>query len=83
MTIEEAQAEILTLREQNAELTNERDTLLQNNEKLTGELSSVRELNQKYFNKLSAQFFPQDDEKGDEDEEVVSCEEFAKTLKII
>lgn len=82
-TLEEAQAEIIRLQEENTALANERDTLSQNNETLTGELNSVRELNQKYFNKLTAHYFPEDDKTGKEDEEVVSCEEFAKTLKII
>lgn len=83
MTLEEAQAQIVQLQEDITAITNERDTLLQNNETLTGELNSVRELNQKYFNKLTAHYFPEDDKKDDEDEKVVSCEEFAKTLKII
>lgn len=83
MTLEEAQAQIVQLQEDLTAITNERDTLLQNNETLTGELNSVRELNQKYFNKLTAHYFPEDDKTGKEDEEVVSCEEFAKKLKII
>lgn len=81
MTLEEAQAEIVRLQEANTELTNERDTLLQNNETLTGELDSVRKLNQQYFNKLSAQY-SQEPDKKDNEEEVPSCEDFAKTLNI-
>lgn len=81
MTLEEAQAEILRLQEENTQLTNERDTLSQNNTTLTEELNQVRTLNQKYFNKLTAQYSKQtlDDE---EEEHVPTCEEFAKTLHI-
>ena len=83
MTLEEAQAEIIRLNEQVTELTNERDTLSQNNNTLTGELESVRKLNQQYFNKLSAQYSQEPDKKDDDEEEVQSCEDFAKTLNIL
>jgi len=81
MTLEEAQAEIIQLREQITELTNERDTLSQNNATQAKELESVRKLNQQYFNKLSAQYSPEG-EKDSGEEEAPSCEDFAKTLKI-
>ena len=81
-TVEEAQARIIELEEALTERTNERDTLSQNNASLTQENESLRTLNQKYFNKLSAQFQDQEDEKDDE-EEVPSCEDFAKTLNIL
>ena len=80
-TLEEARAEILRLQEENTELRNERDTLSQNNTTQAQELESVRKLNQQYFNKLSAQFQDQED-KNNSDEEVPSCEEFAKTITI-
>ena len=83
MTLEEAQAKILELQEQNAQLTNERDTLSQNNADLTSELEGVKKLNQQYFNKLSQQFIPTEDKNDEEDDEVPSCEDFAKTLNII
>ena len=83
MTLEEAQAEIIRLQEQVTELTNERDTLSQNNTTLTGELESVRKLNQQYFNKLSAQYLHDGDKKDDGEEDVPTCEEFAKTLNIL
>lgn len=83
MTLEEAQAEIIRLNEQVTELTNERDTLSQNNTTLTGELESVRKLNQQYFNKLSAQYSHDGDKKDDDEEEVPTCEDFAKTLDIL
>lgn len=80
-TIEEARAEILRLQEENTKLTNERDTLSQNNKTLETDLESVRKLNQAYFNKLSAQYTTTEDKK-DNDEEVPSCVEYAKTIKI-
>lgn len=83
MTIEEAQAEIIRLQEENTRLTNERDTLSQNNTTQAQELESVRKLNQEYFNKLSQQYIPTEDKNDREEEEVPSCEDFAKTLNII
>jgi FtsZ-binding cell division protein ZapB len=83
MTLEQAQAKILELQEQNAQLTNERDTLSQNNADLTGELETVKKLNQQYFNKLSQQYIPTEDKNDDDEVEVPSCEDFAKTLHII
>ena len=82
MTLEEAQAEILRLQEQNTELQNERDTLSQNNASLTADLEKVRTLNQTYFNKLTAQYSEQDGKQKEEEEEAPTCEDFAKTLKI-
>lgn len=79
MTLEEAQAKILELQEANAQLTTEKETLSQNNADLTGELETVKKLNQQYFNKLSQQFLPTEDKTDDEEVEVPSCEEFAKT----
>ena len=83
MTLEEAQARILELQEQVAELTNERDTLSQNNATQAQELESVRKLNQQYFNKLSAQYSHEADKQDDDEEEVQTCEDFAKTLNIL
>lgn len=82
MTLEEAQAEILRLKEENTQLKNEKETLSQDNEKLTGELDDQRKLNQSYFNKLNAQYSQEADETN-EDEEVQTCEDFAKTLNIL
>lgn len=82
-TLEEARAEIIRLNEQVTELTNERDTLSQNNSTLTGELESVRKLNQQYFNKLSAQYSQEPGKNDNDEEEVQSCEDFAKTLDIL
>ncbi len=82
MTLEEAQAEIVSLNDELTERTNERDTLSQNNKTLTEDNERLRKLNQNYFNKLSAQFPVQDDKKNNEEKEVESCEEFAKKLTI-
>ena len=83
MTLEEAQAEILKLKEENTQLKNEKETLSQNNATLTGELEDQRKLNQHYFNKLNAQYSQDPDENNDDEEEVQSCEDFAKTLNIL
>ena len=82
-TLEQARAKILELQEANTQLTNEKETLSQNNNVLTTELESVKKLNQQYFNKLSQQFLPQEDKKDDEEKEVPSCEEFARTHNIL
>lgn len=82
MTLEEAQAQILEQQERITALENERDTLSQNNATLTADLERVRTLNQQYFNKLTAFYSPQQDKPNNEDPEVQTCEEFAKTLNI-
>lgn len=79
-TIEAAQAEVLRLQEENTRLENERETLSQNNATLSADLDRVRTLNQQYFNKLQAQYSPSP-EKEQEEDEPVSCEEYAKTIK--
>lgn len=78
-TLEDAQAEVLRLQEEVTRLENERDTLSQNNDTLTADVERLRTLNQNYFNKLSAQYSHQP-EKEEEDEEPMSCEDFAKTI---
>lgn len=83
MTLEEAQAEIIRLQEQNAQLTTERDNYSNRVNELTRENESVRELNQQYFLKLSAQYKPTPEDPEEEpEEEVLSCEDFALTLTI-
>lgn len=80
MTPEEMQERILTLEEENKNLTAERDTLLENNKTLNEDITRVRAVNQKYFEKLSMQENP---ENHDEEEEPApTCEEFAKTLNL-
>ena len=80
MTLEEAQARILELTEENQNLTTERDSLSQENETLKTESEELRKLNQKYFNKLIAQ--DKLEEEKEEDEPVPTCEEFAAKLDI-
>lgn len=81
MTLEEAQERILEMQEQIDSLTTERDTLSQNNEQLTSDLENQRTLTQKYFNRLIAQENDDQNDGGDEEgDEVLSCDEFAKTL---
>ena len=82
-TLEDAQAEIVRLNEALTEVTNERNTLSQNNATLTGENENLRKLNQKYFNKLSAQYLQEPDKTDNDEQEVPSCEDFAKTLNIL
>lgn len=78
-TLEQAQAEILRLQEENQKLTTERDSLSQDNTTLSTELESVRKLNQTYFNKLQAQYAGAED-KNDDDKEVPSCQAYAKNI---
>lgn len=80
-TIEEAQEEILRLQGVVTELETARDTLTQNNENLRADNERIRTLNQKYFERLCAQDTSKTEPK-DDDEEPVSLEDFARTLKI-
>jgi uncharacterized coiled-coil DUF342 family protein len=70
MTLEELQAEVLRLQEENADLKTERDTLTATNSELTKEIDEVRATNQRYFNKLTAHYAEPD--KGDEEAEETS-----------
>lgn len=81
MTLEEAQAEILRLNEELSTAQTERDNYSAKVAEQATELEKVRELNQKYFLKLSAQYTPKPDPDED-DPDVPSCEDFAKTLTI-
>ena len=81
-TLEAAQARILELETERAALEADRQTLSENNERLTREAEELRTINQNYYNRLIQQFTP---EKPTEDKEqdVPSCEDFAKTLNIL
>lgn len=80
-TLEEARAEIVRLNEELTSVTNERDSYSTKVTEQANELEKVRNLNQQYFLKLSAQYQPAKTE-DDDDNEPVSCEDFAKTLTI-
>lgn len=80
-TLEEARAEILRLNEELATAQTERDNYSNRVNELTRENENVRELNQQYFLKLSAQYEPNHEDE-DPEEDVPSCEDFAKTLTI-
>ena len=80
-TLEEARAEILRLNEELSTAQTERDNYSTQVTELTSEVEKVRELNQKYFLKLSAQYNPTPQQEDDEPD-VPSCEDFAKTLSI-
>ena len=77
-TLEAAQAEIVRLTEENTRLTNERDTFSQQNADLTAEMGEVRKLNQSLLLKVTTQVT--DNPEPEQEETVLSCEEFAKTL---
>lgn len=81
LTIETAQERILELEGELETLRAERETLSHNNETLAADLERARTLNQKLFERVS-QSSDQADKNNDEDEEVLTCEEFAKTLTI-
>ena len=82
-TLEDAQARIVELEELNDRLEHEKETLSQTNEELTKRNEDLRSKNQMYFDKLIAQedtTKKKEDEEGEED--IPTCEEFAKSLKI-
>ena len=81
MTLEEAQARIVELTEENQRLQNDNETLSQNNNTLSEEIEKVRTINQDYFNRLMQQN-ASDTDDGDEDDTVPTCEEFASSLNI-
>lgn len=81
-TIEEARTEILRLEQENTALANERDTLSQDNKNLSAEIEKVRGLNQDLFNQVRAQYTAPEDKTQDDEKEVLSCVEYAKTIKI-
>ena len=82
MTLEEAQQKILELTEENQNLKQEKETLSEDKKNLTKDVEDLRTLNQKYFNKLMAQDTTKEDKGEDKGEDVPTCEEFAKELKI-
>lgn len=82
-TLEEAQARILELEDTVADLTTERDTLSQDNENLKNDVDRYRTLSQKYFDRLVVQEDSLKNADGEEEEEdVPTCEEFAKSINI-
>lgn len=83
MTLEEAQARILELEEENATLRTEGQNYSNRISELERDNQTVRELNQKYFLKLSAQYKPPTPAEDENDEdETPSCEDFARTLSM-
>lgn len=81
-TLEAAQEEILRLNGVVTELETARDALSSDNETLKADNERIRTLNQKYFEKLCMQDSSSSGVNNNEDEEPVSCEEFARTLNI-
>lgn len=81
-TIEDAQNEILRLQGLNAELEATRVSLNTELENVRADNERIRKTNQIYFEKLCAQDSSSSGGHNDEDQEPVSCEDFARTLKI-
>lgn len=81
-TLEEARAEILRLNGELSTAQTERDNYSNRITELTRDLENVRELNQHYFLKLNAQYNPKPESEEDDEPEVPSCEDFAKTISI-
>ena len=81
MTLEQAQERIVELSEQVEQLTQNNNDLTSQIDTLTNDNKSLRELNQKYFNKLIAQERTPENDDKDDDEEIPTCEDFAKDFK--
>ena len=79
-TLEEARAEILRLDEELKTARTEIENYTTKVNELNKNLEDVRELNQQYYLKLRAQ--DESDEDEDPEEDVPSCEDFARTLTI-
>lgn len=79
MTETELQEKFLELQEKVKELEENTETLKEENTRLENENNSIRELNQKYFLKLSQGVSTPE---TPQDNQPISCEDFAKTLKI-
>ena len=79
-TLEELQQDIIAANERITALETERDTLKANNEQLTADNERIRAHNQKLFEKVAYQVI--DEEQEEKQEPALSCEEFAKGLKI-
>lgn len=83
MTLEEAQAKILELTDENTQLKADKQKLSDDNNALTADNESLRTLNQKYFNRLIAEENEDNNEEEEEGgEDVPTMEDFAKTLTI-
>ena len=79
MTLEEAQARILELTDENTQLKADKEELSKDNETLKADYENLRTLNQSYFNRLIAQEQSDEGDEGEEDD-TPTCSEFAKTL---
>lgn len=79
MTLEEAQARILELEEQNNGLTEQNTQLTEQNTQLSADLDRARHLNQELFNRVTVS---KQEEEEPEEPEIPTCEEFAKTLNL-
>lgn len=80
MTLEEAQAEILKLKEDVTALTKDKELLNEEKKKSDQRITDLQEHNQKLFLKVTTQI--EDPKKKEEDKPVQTPEEFAKTIKL-
>ena len=81
-TLESAQERILELEGELDDVKTERDSLSSDNEKLKTETENLRTLNQKYFNRLIAQDDKTDDTGSEGEDDIPSCVDLAKSIKI-
>lgn len=82
MTLEELQAKVLELTDKVNDLSTERDKLSQDNEDLKKRNDELGTINQSYFNRLIAQESSDENinDETDESDNVLSCEEYAKSM---
>lgn len=80
-TLEEARAEIIRLNEEISKRDVEIGNYSTRVNELSDQLETVRNLNQEYFLKLQAQKDTKTEDE-DDDHDVPSCEDFARTLTI-
>lgn len=81
-TLEEARAEILRLNGELDKANTERENYTKRISTLETDLEKVREINQQYFLQLSQQYKPSTETETHAEDDVPSCEDFAKTLTI-
>ena len=80
MTLEELQQENLQLRDQIQNLQTANANLTATSDQQTARIKELEDYNQKLFARAMQSY--ENPEKETEEEEIQSCEDFAKTLKI-
>lgn len=83
MTVEELQQENLQLRQQLQDLQTANANLTTTSENQTARIKELEQYNQQLFARAMQTFEnPEKQTEDDTDEEIQTCEDFAKTLKI-